>query len=171
MNKPASTATQFPRTSPERIDAIRRDMISGRFYDHEICKRHHVSSRVLTVLRKDMKEQAPVNHSALYIVRADAVGWRHKPIVDTNVYEAAKLFVRRRMKRRGYHSAKMHISLGFRDRRTSYGAETAEVDAVTVLPDGAEFRDTFGLHWRKVSGLVPVPGTEGRKEMNAGGAR
>lgn len=58
MNKPASTATQFPRTSPERIDAIRRDMISGRFYDHEIYKRHHVSSRVLTALRKEMKGAA-----------------------------------------------------------------------------------------------------------------
>ena len=46
---------QHPRsTPPEKIAAIRRDLTSGVFYAGDICRRHHVSSKTVTAVRKTM---------------------------------------------------------------------------------------------------------------------
>jgi len=84
----------------------------------------------------------------IYTIRCSWVGWHPKPVKDTNVHEAVKIFVRRRMRQQGHHSAKLRISLTFREHRKAYGAEEAEVDALVTTKDDQTFKFSFGVMWR-----------------------
>jgi len=44
-----------PRVNGVNIDAVMADVVSGRFYVFEICRRHRVSSKTVAKLRKEMK--------------------------------------------------------------------------------------------------------------------
>ena len=44
-----------PRVNEVNIDAVMSDVVSGRFYVFEICRRHRVSSKTVAKLRKAMK--------------------------------------------------------------------------------------------------------------------
>jgi hypothetical protein len=43
------------RVNEVNIEAVISDIKSGRYYVFEICKRHHVSSKTIAKLRKEMK--------------------------------------------------------------------------------------------------------------------
>lgn len=83
----------------------------------------------------------------IYGFNCSSWGWQCKNIEDTNANEAAKIFVRRRMRRRGVHSSKLKIDITFRDHRKTQGHESAEVDCVVTTKDGSTYKDNFGLAW------------------------